>query len=390
MSGMSATGQTIIKRVDLLAQYRDMKQEIDAAVARVLASGHYVLGTEVELFEQEFAQYLGASAAVGVADGTRAIAMALRTLGVSTSDEVITTPLTAIPTIGAIIECGARPVFVDIDPDTYLLDIDRVPAAITSRTRAIVPVHLFGNMVDIPRLRHVVPPSVAIVEDAAQAHGSCLDGVKAGNFGDLATFSFYPTKNLGGYGDGGAIVSPDGRFVAEIKLIRNHGMSDKDTCCTPGFNSRLDELQAAMLRVKLPRLDATNQARGERARQYLAGLPAELFCHQRISNNVDTNWHVFETRFLGGRNALVDFLDRGGIQTNVYYVIPHHLQPALRHLGYKRGDLPNLELVCEQAIALPLYPEIPPRTVQQVIDAIRQFVDQASIRPTARLAGQTS
>jgi dTDP-4-amino-4,6-dideoxygalactose transaminase len=387
---MRATGETIIKRVDLLAQYREMKQEIDAAIARVLASGHYTLGKELELFEQEFAAYLGASAAVGVADGTRAIAIALRALGVSTSDEVITTPFTAIPTIGAIIECGARPVFVDIDPDTFLLDIDRVSAAITSRTRAIVPVHLFGNVVDIPRLRRVVPPSVAIVEDAAQAHGSRLHGVKAGNFGDLATFSFYPTKNLGGYGDGGAIVSPDGRFAAEIKVIRNHGMSDKDTCRMPGFNSRLDELQAATLRVKLPRLDAMNQVRGERARQYLAGLPAELFYHQRIPNNVDTNWHVFETRFLGDRNALVDFLDRTGIQTNVYYVIPHHLQPALRHLGYNRGDLPNLELVCGQAIALPLYPEIPPSTIQQVIDAICQFVDEASNHPTARLAGQTS
>src|SRR5215204_2213430 len=181
----------MIRRVDVLAQYRAVKEDVDAAVARVLASGHYTLGQELEAFEREFADYLGASAVVGVADGTRAIAMALRALGVNAGDEVITTAFTAIPTIGAIIECGARPVFVDIDPDTYLLDLDRVPAAITSRTRAIVPVHLFGNVVDIPRLRRLIPATIAIIEDAAQAHGSRLDGVKAGMFGDLATFSFY-------------------------------------------------------------------------------------------------------------------------------------------------------------------------------------------------------
>jgi dTDP-4-amino-4,6-dideoxygalactose transaminase len=379
----------MIRRVDVLAQYRAVKEDVDAAVARVLASGHYTLGQELEAFEREFADYLGASAVVGVADGTRAIAMALRALGVNAGDEVITTAFTAIPTIGAIIECGARPVFVDIDPDTYLLDLDRVPAAITSRTRAIVPVHLFGNVVDIPRLRRLIPATIAIIEDAAQAHGSRLDGVKAGMFGDLATFSFYPTKNLGGYGDGGALVSPDGRFASDLKVIRNHGMIDKDTCRTPGINSRLDELQAAILRAKLPRLDAMNRARTARAQQYLAGLPAEMFRHQRISDNVQTNWHVFETCVLGDRDALVAFLDRRGIQTNVYYVIPHHLQPAFRNLGYKRGDLPNLERVCEQAIALPLYPEITPDVVQQVIGAIQDFVDEAA-RPSVRVAGRKS
>jgi dTDP-4-amino-4,6-dideoxygalactose transaminase len=387
---MDSAQRPSIRRVDLIAQYQVMKKDIDAAVARVLASGRYTLGQEVEAFEQEFADYLGASTVVGVADGTRAIAIALRCLGVGAGDEVITTPFTAIPTIGAIIECGARPVFVDIDPDTYLLEIHRVPGAITSRTRAIVPVHLFGSVVDIPRLRRLIPSNIAIVEDAAQAHGSCLDGVKAGNFGDLATFSFYPTKNLGGHGDGGAIVSPDGRLAADLKVIRNHGMIDKDTCRIPGINSRLDELQAAILRAKLPRLDAMNEARAERAGEYLTGLPPDLFRHQRIPENVKTNWHVFETRFLGDRDALVDFLDRQGIQTNVYYVIPHHLQPALHHLGYQRGDLPDLELVCREAIALPLYPEIAPAAVQHVIDVIREFVDGISLRRKPRVAGQNS
>ena len=373
---MNRAQKVRIKRVDLVAQYQQMREEIDAAVARVLASGHYTLGNELDAFEQEFAAYLGASAVVGVADGTRAITMALRCLGVNAGDEVVTTPFTAIPTIGAIIDCGARPVFVDIDPDTYLLDIKLVPRLITSRTRAIVPVHLFGNVVDIPELRRLIPPDIVIVEDAAQAHGSRLNGVKTGNFGDLATFSFYPTKNLGAYGDGGAIVSPDGRFAAELRMLRNHGMSDKDTCRTPGINSRLDELQAAILRVKLPQLDAMNKSRAERARQYLNSLPAKLFHHQQIAANVESNWHVFESCFVLDRDALADFLHRRGIQTNVYYAIPHHLQPAFRHLGYRLGDMPNLELVCRQAIALPLYPEITPDAVQHVVEAIGEFVDE--------------
>jgi dTDP-4-amino-4,6-dideoxygalactose transaminase len=380
----------MIRRVDLRAQYREVREEVDAAVARVLQSGQYTLGKELEAFEQEFGDYLGVSSVVGVADGTRAIALSLRVLGVGAGDEVITTPFTAIPTIGAIIETGARPVFVDIDPDTYLMNIDLVPAAVTLRTRAIVPVHMFGNMVDIPRLRHLISSSIAIVEDAAQAHGSRLNGAKAGSFGDLATFSFYPTKNLGGYGDGGAIATSDSRYAAELKMIRNHGMSDKDTCRMPGINSRLDELQAAILRAKLLHLDGMNRMRAERARQYLAGLPVDLFRHQRIATNVETNWHVFETRCLGDRDALAAFLEERGIQTNVYYVIPHHLQPAFQDLGYKPGDLPNLELVCQQAIALPLYPEISPKEVQQVINAVREFVDAAADRPKAHVTGGRS
>jgi dTDP-4-amino-4,6-dideoxygalactose transaminase len=363
-----------------------MKEDVDTAVARVLQSGRYTLGNELAAFEREFADYLGVSTVVGVADGTRAIAMALRAIGVGAGHEVITTPFTAIPTIGAIIETGARPVLVDIDRDTYLIDIDRVPEAITPRTRAIVPVHLFGNVVDIPALRRLVPSGLPIIEDAAHAHGSTLNGAKAGSLGDLATFSFYPTKNLGAYGDGGAIASVDGRFAAELMVARNHGMSDKDTCAMPGINSRLDELQAAILRAKLPHLDEMNRLRAERVDQYVTGLPARLFRHQRIASDVRSSWHIFETCFLGDRNALVAFLEQRGIQTNVYYVIPHHLQPAFQHLGYRPGDLPKLELVCRQGIALPLYPEIAPSAVQQVIDAIREFADLAD-RSHPQVAG---
>jgi dTDP-4-amino-4,6-dideoxygalactose transaminase len=350
-----------------------MKQDIDCAVFRVLQSGRYTLGPEVEEFEHAFADYLGVKAAVGVADGTRAISLALRVLGIGPGDEVITTPFTAIPTIGAIIDTGARPVFVDIDLDTYLIDIDRVPQAITSRTRAIVPVHMFGNVVNVPRLRRLIGPNIHIVEDAAQAHGSSLEGRKAGSFGDLATFSFYPTKNLSGYGDGGAVVTNDSILSAELKVIRNHGMRDKDICERPGVNSRLDELQAAILRAKLRRLDAMNSARAARARLYLDGLADGSFRHQQVTRGAETNWHIFQTRFLGDRDALVAYLDHRRIQTNVYYVIPHHLQPGLSHLGYRRGDFPNVETLCSQALALPLYPEIERKALETVIAAISAF-----------------
>jgi dTDP-4-amino-4,6-dideoxygalactose transaminase len=363
-----------ISRVDLTAQYLAYKDEIDAVVRAVLHSGRYTLGEEVGAFEREFGAYLGVGDFVSVADGTRAIAMALTALGVRPGDEVITTAFTAVPTIGAILETGARPVFADVDADTYLLDHDSVMSRVTSKTRAVVPVHMFGNVFDIPRLRAGLPKGVVIVEDAAQAHGATLDDRKAGGFGDLATFSFYPTKNLGGYGDGGGIVSNDPDLSRKLRLVRNHGMHDKDICATPGVNSRLDELQAAILRVKLRHLDAMNEARADRARQYNEGLPAARFAPQRIAANVRNNWHVYQARVLdSSRDALVAHLDAKGVQSNIYYVVPHHLQPAFAFLGYKEGDLPSVEALCRQAIALPLYPEIDPQIVDQVIAQICGF-----------------
>jgi dTDP-4-amino-4,6-dideoxygalactose transaminase len=299
--------------------------------------------------------------------------MALRVLGVEAGDEVITTPFTAIPTIGAVMELGATPVFVDIAPDTYLIDIDAVPSRITQRTRAVLPVHMFGNVVDIPRLRSLVGAGIPIVEDAAQAHGSRLGDRMAGTMGDFATFSFYPTKNLGGYGDGGAIVTGRAEDASRLRAMRNHGMVDKDTCMQAGFNSRLDELQAAILRVKLRALDSMNAARAARVEQYIRGLPPERFRHQRITPDATSNWHIFQTRYLGNRDGLVRHLQDHEIQCNIYYTLPHHLQPALRGLGYPEKSLPNVEELCRQAIALPLYPEIDSVAVDIVIEQVRNF-----------------
>jgi dTDP-4-amino-4,6-dideoxygalactose transaminase len=363
----------MIFRVDLQAQYHAYRPEIDAAVARVLAGGRYTLGPEVEQFEREFAAYLNTPEVIGVADGTRAIVLALRALGVKPGAEVITTPFTAIPTIGAIIEAGAVPVLVDIDPNTYLIDLDQLVAAVTPRTQAVVPVHMFGNVVDIPALRERIGFDIFIIEDAAQAHGSRLGARLAGTMGDVGTFSFYPTKNLGGYGDGGAIVCRDPAIAHKLRLLRNHGMRDKDICDTPGTNSRLDELQAAILRAKLTHLDEMNAARAKLVSRYLESLPSNRFRPQKIPAGVVTYWHVFELRFNGDRDGLVKHLEKRAIQTNVYYVVPHHLQPALAYLGYRRGSLPNTEKLCAEAIALPLYPEMNEQIVHDVVGAIREF-----------------
>jgi len=363
----------MIQRVDLKAQYLVYRDEVGSAVMRVLDSGKYTLGPEVGSFEAEFSKFIGVQETIGVADGTRAIAMALQVLGVKPGDEVITTAFTAVPTIGAILEVGATPVFADIDPDTYLLDIESIVAKVSNKTRAIVPVHMFGNVFDIPALRTRLPRAIPIVEDAAQAHGSELRGTKAGTMGDLATFSFYPTKNLGGYGDGGAITTNNAEYARRLKVIRNHGMINKDICDEPGVNSRLDEMQAAILRVKLPHLEAMNAARAARAEQYIRGLPADLFRHQKITPGGRNNWHVFQSRYLGDRDGLVAHLDAVGVQSNIYYVVPHHLQPAFANLGYKEGDLPNVELICRQAIALPMYPELPAETTEKVIEAINAY-----------------
>src|SRR5262249_5847646 len=249
--GAAMPDDTMLWRADLVPQYHAYRAELLAAIDGVLETGRYILAREGATFEQEFAAYLGAEHVGGVANGTDALVLALRILGVGPGDEVITTAFTAFPTIGAIFSVGATPVFVDICPDSLLLDVEQVPAAITPKTRAVVPVHLFGNLVDVERLPEVVGPDIPIIEDPAQAHGSRLRGRAAGTFGDLAGFSFYPTKNLGSYGDGGAIAVKDPERAERLRLLRNHGMPDKDHAEIAGLNSRLDELQAAVLRVKL-------------------------------------------------------------------------------------------------------------------------------------------
>lgn len=371
------TENQLIRRVDLLPQYEAMRDEIDGAIRRVLSSGRYTLADEVKAFEKAFAGYIGMPHVIGVADGTRAIVMILKVLGIGPDDEVVTTPFTAFPTIGAILEAGATPVFADIDPESYLIDIGSVKSALSPRTRAVVPVHIFGNVVDIDALKSTLLAAgredVAVIEDAAQAHGSTIDGRKAGALADFSSFSFYPTKNLGGYGDGGAIACRDPEIAERLTRLRNHGLLNKDLVPEAGINSRLDELQAAILSTKLVYLDAMNARRRALVEIYADALPACGFTLQSIPENVVTNWHVFEPRFFGDRDALAAHCEKLGIQTNIYYMPPHHLQPGVSHLGLGDRDFPGVETVCEQAIALPLYPELPESDVHRVVDAIKSY-----------------
>jgi hypothetical protein len=363
----------MIWRCDLISQYEAYKEEIHEAINRVLSSGRYILANEVTAFENEFAEYLGSEFAIGVANGTDALTISLMTLNIGKGDEVITTPFTAIPTISAIIDVGATPVFVDVDENTFLIDLSKVEAAITNKTKAIIPVHIFGNVVDILKLRQIAG-DIPIIEDACQAHGSTINGKKVGTFGDLGVFSFYPTKNLGAYGDGGMIVTNDAELAKKAKLLRMYGMVDYNHIVINGINSRLDEIQAAILRVKLKYLDEMNNKRNLIANRYVAELNKELFIHQHIPSNVFCNYHVFVSRFKGSRDALIKYLDSRDIQTNIYYLMPLYLQEANNFLGISRGQFPIVEKICDEVIALPLYPELKEEMQTEVIKEVNRFI----------------
>lgn len=368
----------MIHRCDVVAQYEMLSEEIHAAIRRVLKSGRYVLGEECRAFEGEFCKYLGIEHGVGVASATDGLTLSLMARDIGNSDEVITTPFTAIPTVAAIVASGATPVFVDIDGGSFLMDVARVGSAITARTKAVVPVHIFGNVLDVPALRDVVGPDIAIIEDAAQAHGSRLGSSHAGTMGDIGVFSFYPTKNLGGYGDGGMVVTANRDLADRLRLLRNYGMVDKDHTITAGLNSRLDELQAAILRVKLKHLDEFNANRNRCARLYVRKLDETRFTHQRVADQVCSNDHVFAVRFRGDRVRLIKDLDEQGIQTNIYYLLPLHLQESLAYLGYREGDYEVAESLCREVLALPMYSELSEATQDQVISAVNQAGRQAT------------
>ena len=334
-----------VKFGDLQREYAEILPELDGAVQRVLRSGWFILGQELAGFEQAFAAYLGVQHCVGCASGTEAISLALMAADVGPGDEVITVAHTAVPTISAISMTGAQPVFVDIRPDTCLMDVGLVEAAITPRTRAILPVHLYGQCADINPLlalaaRHASP----VIEDCAQAHGATHRGRKAGSMGQMAAFSFYPSKNLGCYGDGGAVTTGDQALAEKLTMLRNYGQRRRYYHEIIGINSRLDEIQAAILAAKLPHLDAWNRRRRQIAGLYtagLAGLPALLPVEAPGGEHV---YHLYVIQ-VTERDRLQLFLAERGIQTLIHYPIPAHLQPAYAGLGYKAGSLPVTERV---------------------------------------------
>ena len=357
--------------MDIHGQYAELLPDIKAAVGEVIDSGRFILGPQVRGFEEEMAAQLGTAHAVGVANGTDALLLALEAVGVGAGDEVITTPYTFFATAEAIARVGAVPVFVDIRPDTLNLDPDAVEAAITDRTRAIMVVHLFGQPVDLPAFRELADRNgLALIEDSAQAFGAAHEGRAAGSVGDISTFSFFPTKNLPALGDGGAVATSNADLAERVRLLRFHGSRDKRTFEQIGVNSRLDEIQAAVLRLFLPHLDGWNDSRRAAAARYaelglgeLVELPAEAPGARHI-------YHLYVVRS-ARRETLVRSLRDAGIGSSVYYDIPLHLQPVFSHLGYRPGQLPVAEKAAREGLALPMFVTLTEGQQREVVEAVR-------------------
>lgn len=380
--------------VDLRAQYMSIKPDVDAAMQHVVESTAFVGGDQVRAFETEFAAYCadgpgantnghaGAGCAlscVGCANGTDALYLALRALGVGPGDEVITVAHTFTATAEAIFLTGARPVFVDILEDTMLMDPALIEAAITPRTRAIIPVHLYGQPCEMDRIMRVARRhGLKVLEDAAQAHGARWLGRRAGCLGDAAAFSFYPGKNLGAYGDGGAVVSADDALIERIRVLADHGRLDKYTHSLPGVNSRLDGLQAAVLRVKLRHLDAWNAARARHADHYRAGLRDSGAGLPAVRAGAEPVWHLYVVR-TPERERLQARLSSDGIASGVHYPLPLHLQPAYAHLGILAGALPVTERVAAKIVSLPMYAELPEEARSRVVDHVTTFSGELAV-----------
>jgi len=366
--------------VDLHAQYLTIKSEVDAAIEKAIARSAFIGGEEVRNFELEFAQYCEARACVGVGNGTDALYLTLRAMGIGAGDEVITVAHTFIATTEAISSTGARPVFVDIKPDTMLMDPEAVESAITPRTRAIIPVHLYGQPCEIDRIMEIASGhGLKVIEDAAQAHGARWRGNRVGSLADAACFSFYPGKNLGAYGDGGAVVSQDEDLIHRIRMLANHGRTDKYIHDIEGVNSRLDGLQAAVLRVKLARLDNWNAARDRHARRYCEILSSSGVALPVVQAQAETVWHLFVIR-VRERDRLQAELKKRGIDAGVHYPVPLHRQPAYRHLGIPEGALRVTEEAASSVLSLPMYAELTSHQIEAVADAVSAATPVQSIR----------
>lgn len=355
------------------ANYLAHKEEIDKAIARVLNSGWYVLGQEVAAFENEFAAYIGVSSAIGVGSGTEAIHLSLRACDIGECDEVITVSHTAVATVAAIELCGATPVLVDIDPKSFTIDPDKIESAITPRTKGIVPVHMYGHPADMESIIKIANlHKLRVIEDCAQAHGAIYKGRKVGAWGDIAAFSFYPTKNLGGIGDGGMVVTNDPLLADKTKLLREYGWQKRYISEFPGLNSRLDEVQAVILRVKLRYLDDENQKRRDLAGTYNQMLSSTNLILPKCDSNVIHVYHQYVVRF-NQRDSLRDFLREKGINTLIHYPVPIHRQPAYKDRLRCVNTIADTEKVAGEILSLPMYPEFTSDQIRQVSTAIAKW-----------------
>ncbi len=377
---MSAYPQTTslfepVPQLDLSAQYAAIGAEIRTAVEHVLASQQFVLGREGAAFEKEIAQLCGAAHGIGVASGTDALILALRACGVQAGDEVLIPPFTFVATGSAVSAIGAKPIFVDIRPDTYNLDPSDLARRLTARTRAIIAVHLYGLACDMdPILKFARTHNLRVIEDNAQSIGAAYRGNPTGSLGDAACLSFYPTKNLGAYGDAGMVVTNSDEMSVRLKTLRNHGQASKYVSSEPGWNSRLDEIQAAILRVKLRHLTDWQRARQAHAAAYtklLLGIPG--VAPPLVPEGYEHVFHQYTIR-VERRDALVQLLNDQKIGTSVYYPVPLHLQPLYASLGHKAGDFPHAEHAAQEVLSLPMFPELRSEQITRVAEAVSGFV----------------
>lgn len=362
----------MIPFVDLRQQYLEIKTDIDAAIGRVLDTGQFVLGPEVEAFEREFAQACAADSGIAMNSGTSALHLALMAAGIGPGDEVITVPFTFVATTAAIGYTGATPVFVDIDPDTFTIDVTKIEAAITSRTKAILPVHLYGHPADMdPIVAIAARRGLVVIEDACQAHGALYKGRPVGALGDAGCFSFYPGKNLGAYGEGGIVVTNRADLTRDLRMLRDWGQDRKYHHVMKGYNYRMEGLQGAILRVKLRRLSEWTDARRAHASAYGRLLADSGVRTPKEADFARHVYHVYAVR-TSDRASLERTLHAHGVSTGIHYPVPVHLQPAYADLGHRAGDFPESERAAAEVLSLPMYPELAHTQIEQVTAAVKQ------------------
>jgi dTDP-4-amino-4,6-dideoxygalactose transaminase len=364
----------VIPFLDLRAQYKTIKDDVRQAIDRVFETGQYILGDEVAAFESEFAKHVNAEHAVGLNSGTSALHLALLTAGVGPGDEVITVPFTFVATVAAVCYTGARPVFVDIDPNSFTMDVNQVEAAITARTKAILPVHLYGQPADLdPILAIARKHGLKVIEDAAQAHGAEYKGRRVGSIGELGCFSFYPGKNLGAYGEGGMVVTNDAKYAQTLRILRDGGSAKKYYHVMKGYNYRMEGLQGAILRVKLRHLEAWTEARRSRAIEYEKHLKSADIVRPIEMPYARHVYHIYAVRTTD-RSELQRRLQAQGVQTGIHYPIPVHLQEGYRDLGYVAGEFPQSERAANEVLSLPMYPELSNIQIEFVSAAVHSDV----------------
>lgn len=375
---------TMIPFVDLKAQYGAIKDEIDEAIGRVISNTSFILGREVASFEESFAAYIGTRFCVGVSNGTAAIQLALTACGVGPGDEVIVPANTFFATAEAVSTAGATPVFVDADPDSYTIDVRQIESALTPATRAIIPVHLYGQAANLdPILEIAARHKLFVIEDTAQAHGALYKGRRVGQFGHASTFSFYPGKNLGAYGEGGAVLTNDERVARRLRLLRDHGSERKYHHEIIGYNCRLEGIQGAVLSIKLAYLDRWNELRHEHAARYNALLSASGLILPQEMSYARHVYHLYVVQS-EDRDALQNALNDAGIQTGIHYPVPIHLQPAYAFLGYSRGSFPEAEQQAARVLSLPMFAELTGEQINRVAEVVLDSLGrEGSTRPVA-------